>query len=112
MDFSKTPIRAVFVYHDPRNWALDIQVLCDVLQSGGVIGGPYVAHSERAAGSEGEGAARRWSWYSAPRTWGLRPDLGTEVPQPRVGQGAFQAVYKVCSSLCARWTLNVELRCQ
>ncbi|SJK97772.1 uncharacterized protein ARMOST_01026 [Armillaria ostoyae] len=41
VDFSNTPISAIFVFHDPRNWALDIQIICDVIQSNGIIGGPY-----------------------------------------------------------------------
>ncbi|KAJ7251849.1 HAD-like domain-containing protein [Mycena haematopus] len=37
VDFSQTPISAIFVFHDPRNWALDVQVICDVVQSAGLI---------------------------------------------------------------------------
>ena len=84
VDFSQTAIRAVFVYHDPRNWALDTQVVCDVLQSGGIIGGPY-KHDNNV------------------ELIFCNPDLiwRTEFDRPRIGQGgfrvAFQAVYKVTS---------------
>jgi hypothetical protein len=84
VDFSKTPIEAIFVFHDPRNWALDIQVICDVLQSGGIIGGPPVAQPTKHIDLI----------FS-------NPDLiwGSDFPRPRFGQGAFktafQAVYKV-----------------
>lgn len=84
-DFSKIPIGAIFVFHDPRNWALDIQVMCDVLRSGGVIGAPpYVSECSR-------------------RPVDLvfcNPDLvwKSEFDRPRLGQGAFkeafQAVFK------------------
>ncbi|KAF7796076.1 hypothetical protein EIP86_007247 [Pleurotus ostreatoroseus] len=85
VDFAHTPIRAVFVYHDPRNWALDVQVLCDVLQSGGLVGGPYT-----------DDAARR----NEVELVFCNPDLiwRNEFERPRIGQGAFrvafQAVYK------------------
>ncbi|KAI9143394.1 HAD-like domain-containing protein [Paraphysoderma sedebokerense] len=32
-DFSKTPIRAVMVFHDSRDWGTDLQVVIDVLRS-------------------------------------------------------------------------------
>lgn len=82
MDFSTTPIHAVFVFHDPRNWALDVQVICDIIRSGGVIGGPYqdaVVPVELVF---------------------CNPDLiwRSDFDRPRLGQGAFreafQAVFK------------------
>ncbi|KAJ3534081.1 hypothetical protein NM688_g7188 [Phlebia brevispora] len=82
VDFSKTPIRAIFVYHDPRNWALDVQVICDVILSGGLIGGPY---------KDPDGSVELIF---------CNPDLlwRNEFDRPRIGQGgfrvAFQAVYK------------------
>ncbi|KAJ7594670.1 HAD-like domain-containing protein [Mycena floridula] len=81
VDFSKFLLSAVFVFHDPRDWALDIQILCDVLQSGGVIGGPY----KKNPGIE---------------LVFCNPDLlwRSDFDRPRLGQGAFkesfQAVYK------------------
>lgn len=65
-----------------------------MLRSGGVVGGPYVAPSERA-----ENADQQVELIFC------NPDLiwRTEFPQPRIGQGAFQvafqAVYKVCEDL-------------
>ncbi|PPQ98386.1 hypothetical protein CVT24_004065 [Panaeolus cyanescens] len=85
VDFSQTPISAIFVYHDPRNWALDVQVACDVLQSGGIIGGPTV----------------KLPLQDNPvKLFFCNPDLiwRSDFDQPRIGQGAFkvafQAVYK------------------
>lgn len=78
----------IFVFHDPRNWALDIQVMCDVIRAGGIVGGPYVSESGR------------------PRTAAVdlvfcNPDMQwrSAFERPRIGQGAFkeafQAVFKV-----------------
>ncbi|KAK0473137.1 HAD-like domain-containing protein [Armillaria luteobubalina] len=82
VDFSNTPISAIFVFHDPRNWALDIQIICDVIQSNGIIGGPY-------------GNPTKFVELVF-----CNPDLiwRCDFPRPRLGQGAFkeafQAVYK------------------
>ncbi|KAF9020461.1 hypothetical protein BDZ89DRAFT_1072204 [Hymenopellis radicata] len=86
VDFSKTPISAIFVFHDPRNWVLDIQVICDVIQSGGIIGGPYVPLQQQIK--------------EPVELVFCNPDLiwRSDFPRPRLGQGAFkeafQAVYK------------------
>lgn len=83
-DFSKIPIAAIFVFHDPRNWALDIQVMCDVIQSGGIVGGPYVSKCAR----------------KPVDLVFCNPDLvwRSDFEHPRTGQGtfkeAFQAVFK------------------
>jgi len=82
VDFSKTPIHAVFVFHDPRNWSLDIQVTCDILLSNGIIGGPYAKDQSKI-----------------PLVF-CNPDMiwRSDFDRPRLGQGAFreafQAVYK------------------
>lgn len=81
MDFSQTPIHAAFVFHDPRNWALDVQVLCDIILSGGIVGGPYHEPSVPV------------------ELVFCNPDLiwRSDFDRPRLGQGAFreafQAVY-------------------
>lgn len=82
VNFSNTPISAIFVFHDPRNWALDIQIICDVIQSNGIIGGPYGKPTKPV------------------ELVFCNPDLiwRCDFPRPRLGQGAFkeafQAVYK------------------
>ncbi|KIY50389.1 HAD-superfamily hydrolase [Fistulina hepatica ATCC 64428] len=86
VDFSQTPISAVLVFHDPRDWALDVQVLCDIVQSGGIIGGPHLPRSNQTA--------------NPVDIIFCNPDLiwRTDFPRPRLGQGAFReaflAVYK------------------
>ncbi|KAH9485204.1 putative CDP-alcohol phosphatidyltransferase class-I family protein C22A12.08c [Psilocybe cubensis] len=89
VDFSNTPISAIFVYHDPRNWALDgdnsVQVACDVILSSGIIGGPY-----RDLDKQKEPVKLIF----------CNPDLlwKSDFDRPRLGQGAFktafQAVFK------------------
>ncbi|KAF9047367.1 HAD-like domain-containing protein [Panaeolus papilionaceus] len=85
VDFSSTPISAIFVYHDPRNWALDVQVACDVIQSGGIVGGPPIALSSQT---------------NPVKLVFCNPDLiwRSDFDRPRIGQGAFkvafQAVFK------------------
>ncbi|KAI0259217.1 HAD-like domain-containing protein [Gloeopeniophorella convolvens] len=83
VDFSKTPISAIFVFHDPRNWALDIQIMTDVIMSRGIVGRSHPVNC-------------------APPVQLVfcNPDLQwrSEFPRPRLGQGAFreafQAVFK------------------
>ena len=78
------PISAIFVFHDPRNWALDIQIIIDVIQSRGAIDG-----------------ARLPDGATPVELVFCNPDLlwRSEFPRPRLGQGAFreafQAVFKV-----------------
>ncbi|CAE6493393.1 unnamed protein product [Rhizoctonia solani] len=85
-DFSTTPIHAIIVFHDPRNWMLDTQIVCDVLQ------GRYV-----------EPSLWKKMKQENPHPVDLifcNPDLiwRAAFPYPRLGQGgfitAFQAVYK------------------
>ncbi|KAJ3787292.1 HAD-like domain-containing protein [Lentinula aff. detonsa] len=84
VDFSRTPISAVFVCHDPRNWGVDVQIMCDVLRSGGLLEGPYVDATKQTI-----------------QVVFCNPDLiwKSDFPRPRLGQGAFkasfQAVYKM-----------------
>jgi len=62
-----------------------VQILLDIVQCGGVIGGPYIESNTNPI-----------------EVIFCNPDLiwKSEFPQPRLGQGAFreafQAVYKVC----------------
>ena len=76
-------MHAIFVFHEPRDWGRDIQVLCDTLQTGGFIGGPY-----------------RKAEVPIELVF-CNPDLiwKAKYERPRLGQGAFreafQGVYKV-----------------
>ncbi|KIM78996.1 hypothetical protein PILCRDRAFT_823860 [Piloderma croceum F 1598] len=79
VDFSRTPISAIFIFHDPRNWSLDTQIICDILQSGGIIGGPHLAPSDR----------------KPIELVFCNPDLiwKSDFDRPRLGQGAFKASF-------------------
>lgn len=98
------------MYHDPRNWALDgtyipsiqslnvitiggqiVQVACDVILSGGIIGGPYQQLDNQ---------------QDPVKLFFCNPDLlwKSDFEKPRLGQGAFkaafQAVFKAFRILC------------
>lgn len=69
------------MFHDPLDWGLDCQILCDIIQSDGIVGGPYVD----------------------PRTNQdpvelvfCNPDLlwKSNFPRPRLGQGGFKVAFQ------------------
>lgn len=37
VDFSNIKFKAIIVCHDPRNWGMDIQIMCDILLGNGYI---------------------------------------------------------------------------
>ncbi|KAF8583910.1 HAD-superfamily hydrolase [Ramaria rubella] len=87
-DFSQIPISSILVFHDPRNWSLDIQIMIDILRSRtGSPGAPYCSPKDPNA-------------HHAVELVFCNPDLlwRSTLEQPRLGQGAFlqafQAVYK------------------
>lgn len=102
VDFSQTPISAVFVFHDPRNWSLDIQIICDVIQSNGIIGGPYNRIPADQQPQQRHEGKLEVQVYKPIELVFCNPDLlwRSEFDRPRLGQGAFrqafQAVYNVC----------------
>ncbi|KAF8629173.1 hypothetical protein AX17_005758 [Amanita inopinata Kibby_2008] len=91
VDFSQTPISAVFVFHDPRNWGLDVQIVCDILLSRGVVGAPPTRSHDPV--------------YEPVELVFCNPDLlwRSDFEQPRLGQGAFKetllAVYKALTGV-------------
>lgn len=80
----------MFVFHDPRNWALDTQVVLDVIRSGGIIGGPHKHLHEIERKVDLVFCNTDMLWKS-------------EFEVSRLGQGAFReaflAVYKVSGPL-------------
>jgi HAD superfamily hydrolase (TIGR01456 family) len=78
-DFSKIQFGAIFVFHDPRNWALDTQIMCDVIQ--GIIGG----------GSHENNHAQK-----PVDLVFCNPDLiwQSDFKAPRMGQGAFRVAFQ------------------
>ncbi|TLS21662.1 uncharacterized protein PpBr36_09432 [Pyricularia pennisetigena] len=77
-------IHAVFVFNDPRDWALDIQIITDLLLSHCGVLGTYSALN---------GAKGSWQNDNQPRIFYSNADLlwASKHPLPRLGQGAFQA---------------------
>lgn len=76
-------IDAMFVFNDPRDWALDIQIITDLLLSAGGVLGTYSAKNGKAG----------WQSDGQPALFFSNPDLvwAAHYPLPRLGQGAFQA---------------------
>ncbi|KAG8949078.1 hypothetical protein FRC00_008277, partial [Tulasnella sp. 408] len=81
-DFSKIPFEAIIVIHDPRDWALDVQVSVDILRSrNGICREPYKPDAE--LGSDPENNVELIF---------CNPDLlwKSDYPNVRFGQGAFK----------------------
>ncbi|KAF8124895.1 HAD hydrolase [Boletus edulis] len=80
VDFSKTCFAAIIVFHDPPNWFLDIQVMCDLIQSGGILDGPYQPKHTR----------------KPVDLVFCNPDLvwKSDFDRPRLGQGAFKEAFQ------------------
>ncbi|CAK7267517.1 hypothetical protein SEPCBS119000_002589 [Sporothrix epigloea] len=75
-------IAAAFVFNDPRDWALDIQILTDLLQARRGLLGTFDPASLSAKGSEG---GTRLFFSNSDLLWAAKYHL------PRFGQGAFAA---------------------
>ena len=97
-----TPIHAVFVLHDPRNWAPDVQICVDLLRYGSSTRAAFCKSSER----QGHEANTICSEESEPVDLVFcNPDLEWRgsYSKPRLGQGGFmealQGVYTVRHSL-------------
>jgi HAD superfamily hydrolase (TIGR01456 family) len=85
---SSLKIDAVFVFNDPRDWALDSQIILDLLLSKDGILGTY---SEKNGDSSL--ANNGWLEDGQPHLYFSNPDLfwATSHHLPRLGQGGFQA---------------------
>ncbi|KAI0153478.1 HAD-superfamily subfamily IIA hydrolase [Pestalotiopsis sp. NC0098] len=81
-------IDAIFVFNDPRDWALDIQIITDLLLSEKGVLGTYSAKNGQAGLPNGG-----WQRDGQPPLFFSNPDLfwSAAYHQPRFGQGAFQA---------------------
>ena len=86
-DSEALKVDAMFVFNDPRDWALDIQVIVDLLLSRRGYVGTYSALNGRGPGGGG------WQADGQPELFFSNADLfwATGYPLPRFGQGAFQA---------------------
>jgi HAD superfamily hydrolase (TIGR01456 family) len=81
-------IDAVFVFNDPRDWALDSQIILDLLLSkDGIIGTYSEKNGDPTLPNNG------WQQDNQPALFFSNPDLfwATSYHLPRLGQGGFQA---------------------
>ncbi|KAI1873983.1 uncharacterized protein JN550_003252 [Neoarthrinium moseri] len=79
---------AIFVFNDPRDWALDIQIIMDLLMSQNGVLGTYSSKNGRPDLPDGG-----WQSDGQPPLFFSNPDLfwSATYHHPRFGQGAFQA---------------------
>jgi HAD superfamily hydrolase (TIGR01456 family) len=95
----------MFVTNDPREWALDIQLLCDLLLSHrGYLGTHSPKNGDASLPNGG------WQQDGQPRLYFSNADLvwSTGFHLPRFGQGAFQAALR---GVWSRITGGHELEC-
>lgn len=80
-------IAAIFVFNDPRDWALDTQIIMDLLLSRDGVLGTYSPRNGRDGGNSG------WQSDGQPELYFSNHDLlwSAAYHLPRFGQGAFQA---------------------
>ncbi|OCB86802.1 HAD hydrolase [Sanghuangporus baumii] len=84
-----TRFAAIFVFHDPRNWAFDAQISLDIVCNHG-----YVLPASMRPTTEA------WSMQpeepSSVKLYFCNPDLlwGSDYPTPRIGQGAFRVAFQ------------------
>jgi HAD superfamily hydrolase (TIGR01456 family) len=79
---------AMFVFNDPRDWALDSQIILDLLLSkDGVLGTLSDKNGDTSLPNNG------WQQDNQPKLFFSNPDLfwATNYHMPRLGQGGFQA---------------------
>ncbi|MCJ1381442.1 hypothetical protein MMC17_004552 [Xylographa soralifera] len=84
-------VDAIFVYNDPRDWALDTQLLLDLLLSRQGYLGTVSARNDTASLPN-----RGYQQDGQPPLYFSNPDLlwAAAWPLPRLGQGGFQAALK------------------
>lgn len=85
---SRLKIDAIFVYHDSRHWALETQIVLDLLTSEqGVLGTYSKKNGDASLPNNG------WSQDGQPPIFFSNNDLvwSTTYPLSRLGQGGFQA---------------------
>ncbi len=81
-------IDAIFVFNDPRDWALDSQIILDLLLSKeGILGTYSDKNGDTSLLNDG------WQQDGQPKLYFSNPDLfwAASYHMPRLGQGGFQA---------------------
>jgi HAD superfamily hydrolase (TIGR01450 family) len=103
-------IDAIFVFNDPRDWALDIQLITDLMLSHAGYLGTYSRFNGSTNSSNLSELHGGWQEDGQPRLFFSNPDLfwSTGYHLPRFGQGAFQAAMR---GVWSRITDGKELIC-
>lgn len=81
-------IDAIFIFNDPRDWALDIQIILDLLLSRlGILGTYSAKNGDKLLPNNG------WQQDDQPRLIFSNPDLfwAAAYHMPRLGQGGFRS---------------------
>lgn len=89
----------MFVFNDPRDWALDTQIILDFLLSKeGILGTYSEKNGDASLPNNG------WQQDGQPKLFFSNPDLfwATSYHMPRLGQGGFQA------SLAGVWAATTD----
>jgi HAD superfamily hydrolase (TIGR01456 family) len=84
---SSLKIDAIFVFNDPRDWALDIQLILDILLSNsGILGTVSSKNGDKTLPNNG------YQQHNQPPLYFSNPDLlwAAGYHLPRLGQGGFQ----------------------
>jgi HAD superfamily hydrolase (TIGR01456 family) len=79
---------AIFVFNDPRDWALDAQIIMDLLLSKeGILGTYSSKNGDTTLPNNG------WQQDNQPKLYFSNPDMywASAYHLPRIGQGGFQA---------------------
>ncbi|KAK7223935.1 hypothetical protein V2G26_011938 [Clonostachys chloroleuca] len=99
-------IDGIFVFNDPRDWALDIQIIVDLLLSENGVLGTYSSNNGRSDLPD-----RGWQSDGQPPLFFSNPDLfwSAAYHQPRFGQGAFQGALR---GVWSEVTGGSELNCR
>ena len=93
-----TRFAGIFVFHDPRNWALDVQISLDVVCNRGYVLPPVTRPITEGRSATAEEADQVKLYF-------CNPDLlwGSDFLAPRIGQGAFRLAFQsVYQSLTGR----------
>jgi HAD superfamily hydrolase (TIGR01456 family) len=103
-DSDALKVDAMLVFNDPRDWALDIQILLDLLLSRqGILGTYSPRNGDASLPNNG------WQGDGQPPIFFSNADLfwSTTYHQPRLAQGAFQAAL---AGVWSKITGGVELQ--
>jgi len=100
-------IDAILVFHDPRDWALDMQLVIDILLSSRGIMGTYSSKN-----NDPNLPNRGFQQDGQPPIYFSNPDLwwAAEYHLPRLGQGGFrEALEGVWAAVTGGPKMGVEL---